>query len=206
MTPQPLQPQRILMIKAHSLGIGDLLRSSAAWRALHDHYPGVALHLLFLSRHSNYPTPSLIQSHPLLASSHFLTIRQGTPDQPGPYQSWRLIRDEVQTISRAIQTDWVIDFEPSGLRTAWVTRWAAHAQPSRSIFGSRWSTSLGIAQFPGRAWFYDRTAPRVARYRARWHLPLQMDYTARDFVVLNGIGIARENRPIELAVTPDGQA
>ena len=74
-------PKSILMIKAHSLGVGDLLRSSAAWRALHDRYPGVQLHLLFLSKHAGYPTEAFIRDHHLLTSAHFLTIREGHPGQ-----------------------------------------------------------------------------------------------------------------------------
>jgi hypothetical protein len=34
MTPGSLHPTNILLIKSHSMGIGDLLRSSAAWSAL----------------------------------------------------------------------------------------------------------------------------------------------------------------------------
>jgi len=72
-------PHKIMMIKTHSSGIGDILRSSAAWRALKDLWPEAELHLLFLSRHEGYPSEVLISQHHLLASATFLTIRKGDP-------------------------------------------------------------------------------------------------------------------------------
>ena len=48
--------QRILMVKSHSMGVGDVLRSSAAWRVLKDKWPQAQMHLLFLSKHAGYPT------------------------------------------------------------------------------------------------------------------------------------------------------
>jgi hypothetical protein len=67
------------MIKAHSMGIGDILRSSAAWRAMKDQWPGVGLHLLFLSRHAGYPSEDLISRHHLLSSAMFFSVREGAP-------------------------------------------------------------------------------------------------------------------------------
>ena len=54
MTPGNLRPTNILLIKSHSMGIGDLLRSSAAWAALKARWPEARLHLLMLSKHSGY--------------------------------------------------------------------------------------------------------------------------------------------------------
>lgn len=191
-------PKSILMIKAHSLGVGDLLRSSAAWRALHDRYPGVQLHLLFLSKHAGYPTEAFIRDHHLLASAHFVTIREG---HPGQAEARRLplsaITREVQVVACQVRPDWVIDFESSGLRTSWLARKAAKACGARSI---------GIAQFPGRAFFYDLTSPSVPAYKQRHGLPAHMDYTERDFVALAALGIERQGLPIELQLTPDGRA
>ena len=190
-------PKSILMIKAHSLGVGDLLRSSAAWRALHDRYPGVQLHLLFLSKHAGYPTEAFIRDHHLLTSAHFVTIREG---HPGQAKAQRLplsvITREVQAVARQVQPDWVIDFESSGLRTSWLARKAA------KVCGAR---SIGIAQFPGRAWFYDLVSPSVQTYKQSHGLPDAMDYTERDFVALSALGIERQGVPIELQLTQEGQ-
>ena len=184
------------MIKAHSLGVGDLLRSSAAWRALHDKYPGVELHLLFLSKHAGYPTEALIKQHHLLASAEFVTIREG---DPGQAHARRLplseISRQVKAIARRVSPDWVIDFESSGLRTSWLTWQAARACGARS---------MGIAQFPGRSFFYDQVSPSVPAYKLHHGLPDAMDYTERDFVALAAWGIERRGLPIELHVTPSG--
>ena len=48
--PLPVEPHRILLIKSHSAGIGDILRSSAAWAVLKKHWPGAELHLVLLTR------------------------------------------------------------------------------------------------------------------------------------------------------------
>lgn len=185
------------MLKSHSLGIGDLLRSSAAWQALHDKFPGVELHLLFLSRHAGYPTEKLIRDHHLLASSHFVTVREGDPSQHQAREiPSRQIKQAVQAISRKIRPDLVIDFETAGLRTSLVARWAAQACGAKT---------LGIAQFPGRAWFYDLASPSTDKYMARHGLTPPMDYTERDFVALAALGIERNGTPITLEITPDGE-
>ena len=197
MKSEPIHPQRILMIKSHSMGVGDVLRSTAAWRALHTRFPGVQLHLLFLSKHAGYPTEGLIREHPLLSSAHFVTIRAGDPSQPKAQRvPLRELKAQVQAIARHVQADWVIDFEASGLRSTFVARWAAQATGART---------LGIAEFPGRGWFYDQSAPGVRPYRAQRGLPERMDYTNRDFVVLAAWGIERAGQAIELPVTAEGQ-
>ena len=192
-----LEPKNILMIKSHSLGVGDLLRSSAAWRALHNRFPGVRLHLLFLSKHAGYPTEALMHNHHLLASAHFVTIREG---DPGQARARRLpmsqISQEVERVALAVNADLVIDFESNGTRTSWLARKAAKACKARS---------LGIAQFLGRSLFYDMASPSVPAYKKRLGLPDAMDYTERDFVALSALGIERKGLPIELHITPDGR-
>lgn len=196
MNSESIRPQRILMIKSHSMGVGDVLRSSAAWRALHERFPGVQLHLLFLSKHAGYPTEGLIREHHLLSSAHFVTIRTGDPSQAKAQRiSMRALKDQVQTVARQVQADWVIDFEASGLRSTVVARWAAQACGART---------LGIAEFPGRGYLYDQSAPSVRRYRSLRGLPERMDYTNRDFVALAAWDIERAGQPIELHVTADG--
>ena len=72
-------PRHVLLIKSHSMGVGDLLRSSAAWAALKARWPQVQLHLCMLSNHAGYVVQELISSHYLLASSHFVTVKKGAP-------------------------------------------------------------------------------------------------------------------------------
>ena len=190
-------PQNILMIKSHSMGVGDLLRSSAAWRALHNRFPGVKLHLLFLSKHAGYPTEQLMHDHHLLASAHFVTIREGDPGQAeAKRRSLGQMAAEVESIARDINPDLVIDFESNGIRTSWLARKAAKAAKGMC---------LGIAQFPGRSLFYDLTSPSVRAYKQKHALPEMMDYTERDFVALAALGIERQGQPIELEITQAGR-
>ena len=121
-------PRKILMIKSHSVGIGDVLRSSAAWRALHHKWPGVELHLLFLTKHAGYPSEAFIQHHHLLSSSTFLPIRTGTPHDADARKISNLqIIQKVRQLAKHIQPDLVIDFEWSGSRTSVLTWMAAQA-------------------------------------------------------------------------------
>ena len=192
-----MNPLRILMIKSHSMGVGDVLRSSAAWRVLKNKWPGVELHLLFLSKHAGYATEALIKQHHLLSSAHFVTVRAHDPSVANAARVpiTRLIR-QVQAIARDIQPDLIIDFEPHGLKTSLLTLMAAKATHAKT-----W----GIAQFPGRSWFYDQTSDSVTLYAKRHGLSLPMDYTHRDFVVLQGMGLERQGTPIELQLSAEGE-
>ena len=192
-----MNPRRILMIKSHSMGVGDVLRSSAAWRCLKNKWPEVELHLLFLSKHAGYATESLIKQHHLLKSAHFVTVRAQDPSVANATRVpiTQLIK-QVQAIAQEVQPDLIIDFEPHGMKTSLLT-WMA----SRSCHAH----TLGIAQFPGRSWLYDTTSPSVKHYAQRHGLTVPMDYTHRDFVVLQALGLERQGTPIELQLSPEGE-
>lgn len=188
--------QRILMVKSHSMGVGDVLRSSAAWRVLKDKWPQAQLHLLFLSKHAGYPTEDFIRQHHLLSSATFLTIREGTPADPDAKRvPLSTTKQQVISLSQQIQPDLVIDFEASGIRSSLVTHWAAKAVGAQCV---------GIAQFWGRGLFYDLPAPSVKDYAHAQGLQLPMDYTERDFVALAALGLYRNHTSIELQVHANG--
>ena len=190
--------QRILMVKSHSMGVGDVLRSSAAWRVLKDKWPQADLHLLFLSKHAGYSTEDFIRQHHLLASATFLTIREDTPADPDAKRvPLSVTKQEVIALSQKLQPDLVIDFEASGIRSSLVTRWAANAVSAKSV---------GIAQFWGRGLFYDFHSPSVKDYARSQGLQLPMDYTERDFVALAALGLHRNHTSIQLDVTAEGTA
>ena len=198
-SPPVSTPRSILMIKSHSLGVGDLLRSSAAWRALKLKWPDVQLHLLFLSKHAGYPTEELIREHHLLSSAEFLVIQEGNPGLPRsarPKVAFKHIVKGVQTAAIRCNPDWVIDFESSGARTSILTWLAARAVGAKS---------LGINQVFGRSIFYTQTAPSVQVFAHRHGYELPLEYTYRDFVVLARWGIYRNQMPIELEVTEAGR-
>ena len=180
------------------MGIGDVLRSSAAWHALKQRWPDAKLHLLFLSRHPGYPTEQLIREHHLLESAHFITV---ATNEPGSAASQRLPRKVVdRAIDQALQglpIDLIIDFEPGGMRSTLLT-WRL-ARQKRAV-------SIGIAQFPLRGLFYTHAAPSVRAYCRRLGLPVLMDYTDKDFVALAALGINRQDNKINLRVSQDGLA
>jgi len=183
------------MIKAHSMGIGDILRSSAAWRAMKDQWPGVELHLLFLSRHAGYPSEDLIRRHHLLSSAMFLSVREGAPYDKNVRKVSNLkIWSQVWHLSKRIRPDVIIDFEWAGSRTSLVS-WVA-----RLASGGK---SVGIAQFPLRRLFYHLASPSSAEFAREQGLTEPFDYTWRDFVALSGLGVERGQTAIELRVSPD---
>lgn len=193
-----MTPANILLIKSHSMGIGDLLRSSAAWSALKARWPEAQLHLLMLSKHSGYPSEAFIRNHHLLASAHFVTVKVGHPGQ-GRQRSLPRARvwAEVAQRLQGQPIDLVIDCESSGMKTALLTWWLGRRKQAQRV---------GIAQFPLRRLCYDLVAPSVPRYAARLGLPLPMDYTERDFVALAALGIARNGTRITLKSAAAGQA
>ena len=185
------------MIKSHSLGVGDLLRSSAAWRVLKNRWPNVQLHLVFLSKHPGYPTEALIQQHPLLTSAHFITVRDKDPSHPdGKRVSFSAIWRSLQSFCQSVKPDMVIDFEPHGIKTSALTWLAGKSQGASTV---------GIAQFPLRSFFYEKSSPSVHEFAQSHGLTLPMDYTNRDFVVLQALGLERSGTSIEMQVTEEGR-
>jgi ADP-heptose:LPS heptosyltransferase len=188
--------KNILLIKSHSMGVGDLLRSSAAWRALKDKWPMAKLHLLFLSKHPGYAAEELIRNHHLLSSATFVTLRHGSPDIKGMKKiSYSIIKNQVFDLAANLKPELIIDFEASGLRTSFLTRIAAKACTAKTV---------GIAQFPGRGLFYNFSSPSTDFFAKNRGITLPIEYTNRDFVVLSALSIEREDRPIELKVSQSG--
>ena len=178
------------------MGVGDLLRSSAAWRTLKNRWPEAQLHLLFLSKLQGYATEELIKNHHLLTSAHFITIRSGSPHELGAKNiPLTVILDEAKMVCAKVNPDLIIDFEAGGIRTSVVTRTCAKASGARTV---------GIASFWGRSFFYDQTAPSHKQFARAHHLSLPMDYTQRDYVALAALALERKEQAIELQVQPAG--
>ena len=115
-TTSEMNPANILLVKAHSMGIGDLLRSSAAWSALKARWPDARLHLLMLSKQSGYATEAFIRSHHLLASAHFVTVKTGDPNRGRQASLPRAqVWAEVAQRLKDQPIDLIIDCESSGM-------------------------------------------------------------------------------------------
>jgi ADP-heptose:LPS heptosyltransferase len=90
----------------------------------------------------------------------------------------------------------VIDFEPHGIKTSALTWLAGKSQGASTV---------GIAQFPLRSFFYEKSSPSVHEFAQNHGLTLPMDYTNRDFVVLQALGLERSGTSIEMQVTEEGR-
>lgn len=185
---KPSAPSRILMLKSHSAGIGDILRSSAAWRALKIAYPSAELHLVFFTAHPGYASEKLIRSHHLLNGFHLIDKRTDSLAQV--FRFWR----EVNAVCDAVHPDLVIDFESGGLRLALVSRWISLRNGAATV---------GVNAFPGRSLFYGTSSANMHQYANARNLPLPIEYTERDFTVLSALGIERNGIPIELEETAE---
>ena len=185
-------PQHILLIKAHSMGIGDLLRSSAAWRSIKQRWPDAELHLLMLQKQSYPATEQFISTHHLLSTATFVKVKVSLPSNSQKKISYFELKRRAKLQLKDVNFDLIIDCEPYGLTTSLLTRQLATASGA---------VSVGIAQFPLRKYFYDIASPSSRHYRAQNNLSSPMDYVERDFVALAGLGIAREKTRIELRLT-----
>lgn len=198
--PLPSHPRRIILIKSHSAGIGDILRSSAAWAVLKRRWPDAELHLIFLTRWPGYPSEELISRHHLLHSAHFLPLQEGRfagMRGVGP-KGWRSLLPELRRLGKEIQPDLIIDHEPHGIETAIASR-ILRAQSPRAA-------TVGVAQVPGRGLLYDHSGPSLSSYAQKHGLPQPMEYTERDFAALAALGLERKGQPICLTETADGIA
>lgn len=194
----PSQPRRILLIKSHSAGIGDILRSSAAWAALKKKWPDVELHLVFLTRWPGYPSEEFIREHFLLSSTHFLPMPEGRlwgMRGVGP-RTWGRLLPELRRIVEQIRPDLIIDHEPFGVETTIAARWMRRFCAAPIV---------GVNQVFGRGLLYDIAGPSLQRYARQRRLGWPMDYTERDFAALDALGISRGKQPIVLMETPVGQ-
>lgn len=178
------------------MGIGDLLRSSAAWRALKNKWPEANLHLLMLSKQAMPSTEAFISSHHLLCSATFVVVKTNSPDGQQRSLPLRGLLQEIKHRLGNVSIDLIIDFEPYGLKTAFITR---------KIASWKRAFSIGISQFPLRRMFYGLCAPSTQSYRSSHNLNDPMDYTERDFVALAALGIDRRGARIELKTCHQGE-
>jgi ADP-heptose:LPS heptosyltransferase len=184
-------PHNILFLKGHSAGIGDLLRSSAAWRAVHNRFPDAKLNVWFLTGDPGSASEKLMAQH------HLLTTFRVSDKRIEVKGVWRRLVSGARGVAAEIRPDLVIDCEPNGFRTTLLT-W----------FLGRWSggRTVGIAQVPGRGWFYGCSSPSVRAYASKHGLPLPLEYAERDFVSLAALGIERNGTAIELREGPEARA
>ena len=190
-------PKNILLIKAHSMGIGDLLRSSAAWQVLKNRWPHAHLHLLMLCKKHEHATEPFIRSHHLLSSATFIACKeQGAGNQYKRVSTAALLEATERQLDCKLM-DLIIDFEPNGINTSLL----AHKLTRKHN-----AVSVGIAQFPLRRYFYDKVSPSTRRYLSHHQLQAPMDYTERDFVALQCLALARGSTRIQLCVSPQGLA
>ena len=181
----------ILLLKSYSAGIGDLLRASAAWRALHDAYPNVRLHLWLLTREMGAPSETLIRHHHLLSGFHV------SSKNTRHWRDWKQLFQDAGYLAKKWRPDLIVDFEPNGLRTSLLGLYLRHRSGA---------TSLGIAQVPLRSLFYSRSSPSVRAYAQTQGLKMPLEFCHRDFVALAALGVKREGRPIELQETDQARA
>ncbi|HEV2208717.1 MAG TPA: glycosyltransferase family 9 protein [Verrucomicrobiae bacterium] len=178
------------MLKSHSAGVGDILRGSAAWRALLNRFPGAALHLWLLTREPGYVSEQLMREHHLLRSFH------ASDKRTNGLRGWYRLVQEGIGIVRQTRPELIIDFEPNGCRTSLLA----------SLLGA-WcgAATVGIAQVPLRGVFYQWSARSTRAYARSRNLSLPLEYAERDFVALVPLGIERNGTAIELRATQAGE-
>lgn len=176
------------MLKGHSAGIGDILRSSAAWRTLRQKFPEAELHLALMTADPGAASESFIARHHLLKS--FMAVDKRTH----AWSDWKTMLARLQEYADGIRPDLIIDFEPNGLKSS-VAAW---------LVGRRFrAVTVGVAQIPGRGLFYRLASVSSPEFARRRELDFPLEYTNRDFVCLSALGIERNGAPIELEETEE---
>jgi ADP-heptose:LPS heptosyltransferase len=182
--------RRVLMIKGHSAGIGDVLRSSAGWRALKEKFPDAGLFLLLLTREPGYVSEGLIARHNLLEGLFAVDKRTNG------LRGWAVFLREVAKVVDAVRPDLIIDFEPHGMRTSLLSVWmrAKYHVPA-----------VGVGEVPLRGLFYNLSSPSMRKFAKEREIDYPLEYTYRDFVALSALGIERGRTPIEIEETAEGR-
>jgi len=190
-------PKSILMIKGRSPGIGDILRSSAGWRALKNRFPDAGLYLLLLTKEPGYVSEKLLSRHHLL--NGFFVVDKRMKEIGG----WKVFLGEIEKIVEAIRPDLAIDFDPHGLRTSLLCLW---------LRAKYHVTTVGVNEVPFRGLFYSISSSSHKRFAMEKNLShleggrkFRLEYSYRDFVALSAINIERQDIPIELEETPEGR-
>ena len=179
--------KNILLLKGHSAGIGDILRSSAAWRALKTKFPNVKLNLVFLSNDMNYPSLQLIKHHHLLDG--FYVLDKNLLQRPkGILENIR----RFKLILEDINPDLIIDFEPYGLETTILSLVGRLKYKIKTI---------GVNEVPPRGLLYSVYSPSIRKFAKKHNLEIPINYTDRDFVVLDALNIKRGDIQIEIKET-----
>ena len=183
--------KNILMIKSYSAGIGDILRSSAAWRALKNKYNNVSLSLLFITNHPTYPSLELISKHHLL--DKFFPIYKRELKN---FKNLENTKNFLDSIVKQVRPDLIIDFEPYGMTTTLVALYfrIIHKIPT-----------LGINEVFPRGYFYTYSADSIKKFAKKTEKKLPLNFTDKDFVVLYRLGIERGNIEIEIQETEEGK-
>ena len=183
-------PERILMLKGHSAGIGDVLRGSAAWRALRNAFPKAQLHLALFTWEPGYASEAFIARHHLLHG--FVAVDK----KMARLRGWPALSAWADRTARTLQPGLVIDFEPAGLYSSFAAWRLGHACGA---------VTAGVGEFPLRGAFYDIVSVSTREFARRRGLGFPMEYTCRDFVCLSALGIERNGLPIELEETEEGR-
>ncbi len=178
------------MLKGHSAGIGDILRSSAAWRALKNAFPQSQLHLALFTPDPGYASLSFIARHHLLRGVITADKRMGL------FRRWPQLSAWASETAQKVRPDLVIDFEWAGLYSAFAAWRLGRAAGA---------VTAGIAEFPLRGAFYDVVSVAKARFARTRGLDFPLEYTNRDFVCLSAFGIERQGLQIELEETEEGR-
>jgi ADP-heptose:LPS heptosyltransferase len=178
------------MLKGHSAGIGDILRSSAAWRALQNAFPQSELHLALFTPDKGYA------SLPFIARHHLLRGMVSVDKKMGLFRRWPQLSAWAAETARKVRPDLVIDFEWAGLYSAFAA-WRL-GRAARAV-------TAGIAELPLRGAFYNVASVSKARFARTRGLEFPLEYTNRDFVCLSALGIERQGLQVELEETAEGR-
>lgn len=189
--------RNILLLKHFSVGLGDVIRSTASWKSIKEKFPDSAIHIFFLSSKPGSASEYIFYSSPYVES--FKVVRKvEKKNYLGryiPLSEWKAIFSEMRSYINGKNIDVAVDQEPHGIENGILSLWLR-------LNGIK---TLGIMQYPGKNIFYSMVSPSMRKYAKKEGKMYPLEYTERDYVSLYSLGIRRLRTQVEVPLTKEGE-
>ncbi len=187
--------KNILLIKYYGVGFGDNIRGTAAWNSLREKYNHSNIHVLFWANKIGTPCEWIYSSSGLFSSVSIVEKKEirNFLGKWTTLESWKNVFSSLKNIKRRYSIDLVIDQEVHGLEGAILSAW----------FRAQGITALGVGEYPIKSLFYTKVGPSQKRYAKINGLDFPLEYTEKDYLSLQPLGITRKGQRITIPTPPN---
>ncbi len=188
--------KNILLLKHYGIGIGDVVRSTASWRSIKEQIPGVRVHIFFWPHKTPSAAEYIMYHSEYLDSVHIIQRDQVKRwwGRYTPLRSFKKAFELLRQVAELEQVDLVIDQELHGIDNAILSVW----------FRLKKIKTIGISQYPLKCLFYSFCSDNDRVYAKKNKTSYPLDYTDKDYVALDCLGIWRDGQKISISPRPIG--